>query len=58
MISNFEHEVQQAVDAKMKIAATSDVYGRLSDDIKTKSGILAALKATLHPAVGTGSKVR
>ena len=49
VIGNLERELQAKVDAKMKLASDSHVYERLSEDIKSKAAILAALKATLGP---------
>jgi hypothetical protein len=51
VIAKLQREVESEVDAKMRLASTSDVYQHLSEDIKSKSAILAALKATLRPAV-------
>lgn len=53
IILKLEREVQSEVDAKMRLASTSDVYDKLSEDIKSKSAILAALKSTLRPSGDT-----
>lgn len=50
VIRGLEQEVQAQVDAKMQLASDSHVYEQLSEDIKSKSAILAALKATLRPS--------
>ena len=53
MIADLEQEIQHEVDAKMKLAVSSNVYEQLSDDVKGKSAILAALKATVEPPRNT-----
>jgi hypothetical protein len=50
IIVGLEREIQEQVDAKMRLASDSHVYEQLSEDIKSKSAILAALKAGLRPA--------
>jgi len=54
VIGNLEREVQSEIDAKMRLAKDSEVYEALSEDIQSKSAILAALKATLQPPQSHG----